>query len=408
VSQSVREVRLPKLGDTVVEGTILRWLVAVGDEVGEGQPLAEIETDKVTTEYPSEEAGTVVEILIDEGRTVPVGTPILRLGGLDAATARGKAGPDETLDQSRADAPAAQPASGGRPARPKPTGAARAAAARSGVDLDALRGSGPHGRVRLADVRSRSDARDRAPSEEAPRPGSPAPSARPSAPAGTSGRVIELSRMRRAIAEHMSRSWATTPHALACAEIDVQELLALRNRERARFRRAHGVDLSPFALIVAAIGDALAAELSGPVDLGIATALDDGLIVPALRDAGRSWRETAPELAALIARARAGRLVPDEVRGAHSTVTNIGVFGGHWAQPILSEGQPTIFALGAISDQPRALADPAAGTAGGITWRAVLPISLGYDAARLDPVEASLLLERVDASLHTLASETAA
>lgn len=375
MSESAGEIRLPKLGDTVTEGTIVRWLVAVGDEVAEGQPLAEIETDKVTTEYPSELAGTVAEILVEDGETVPVGTPILRFEGV----AEGAGAPPVEAPAAVEEAPPAGAPDGPGPAE-MPAATEESPPAAEAADAPPPPAVSP--------------ASEESPPAEV-RPASPAAAeSRPD-----DGEVVPLTTMRRAIAEHVSRSWSSTPHALSCAEVEVGELLELRDRERDSFRGAHGVDLSPFPLLVAAIADALAAGRAEPLDLGIATAIEDGLIVPVLRDAARDWRELALELADLIARARAGKLAPDEVSGGQSTVTNIGVFGGRWAQPILSEGQATIFALGEIADQPRPID-------GGIGWRPILPISLAYDAGRLDPVEASRLLERVDEAIGTLVAET--
>jgi pyruvate/2-oxoglutarate dehydrogenase complex dihydrolipoamide acyltransferase (E2) component len=329
---SVVELGLPRLGDTVVDGTIGRWLVAPGDTVTVDQPLVEVETDKVTTEYPSEVAGTVVDLLVEEGARVAVGTPILRIA----------LGPDAT---ARTSEPVAEPPPPSAPSPPRPAAA-------------------------VAEP-------------------TPAPVA--------SDRLVPLTPLRAAIAAHVSRSFATTPHALAAADVAVDGLQALRARERDRFRARHGADLSPFALLAAAVGAAFSRAAGRSVDLGLAVAVDGGVIVPVLRDAGRPWQETAPELVELVDRARSGRLTPDEVVGGDTTVTNIGTFGARWAQPVLNRGQATIVALGAIERRP-------APRPAGIGWSTVVPVSLVYDAHRLDPIEASALLARIAASVDALAA----
>jgi pyruvate/2-oxoglutarate dehydrogenase complex dihydrolipoamide acyltransferase (E2) component len=303
------EVRMPKLGDTVVEGTIGRWLVAVGDEVAAGYLVAEIETDKVTTEYPVEVGGRVEALVVAEGETVDIGTVIARIATTD----------DPAADADQAPAPAA--------ARP------------------------------------------------------PAPAGR-DLPAG-------LSAGRRAAARRVERSWSSRPHAAAFALADVGEVVALRDRERDRFRDAHGVDLTLLPFLVGAYGRAL----GGRPDVGVAVALPDGgLVVPVLRDAARPWAELAPDLADLVARARAGGLGPADVRGGVASVTNVGVFGAEWAAPVLNEGQATILAVGAVRRRPVALPD-------GVRWRPTVPLSLAYDRHALDEVAAAALLGRVTAEL---------
>lgn len=190
--------------------------------------------------------------------------------------------------------------------------------------------------------------------------------------------------MRQAIAAHMTRSWSGTPHAAVFAEADASAVLAARTRERAAFRADHGADLSTLPFVV----EALAAALGAPCDVGVAVALEEGLIVPVVRAAGSGWRDAAVQLADLVPRARGGRLAPEETRGGASTVTNIGVFGGYWAQPILNEGQATILGLGATAARPVARAD-------GVVVRPTVPLSLVYDRRRLDEVGASALLGRV-------------
>lgn len=355
------EIVMPKLGDTVYEGTIVRWLVEPGDQVGQGDSICEIETDKVTTDYPSEYSGVVTDLLAEVGAAVPVGEPIIRM----------------TTDASEG---SAQVAAGTENAATlRPTGAARAAAAQQGLDPRAVAGSGRHGRVRLTDVQQA--ARDV--STETPRECAGGPD------------LILPSPMRRRIAAHMQESWSASPHALVAAQVDVTDVIAWRNARRAAFRAEHGVELSLMAAYVRAVARAV----DGVPDVGLAVALngaESGLVVPVVRDAAGDWQDVAVSVADLVERARSGRLDHADLDGGSTTITNVGVFGALWCRPILNRGQHTIIGLGTAEPRPVGLSD-------GVRWRITMPLSLTYDRRHLDEIAASAFLRRIVTEIDAFA-----
>ena len=321
------DLPMPKLGDTVTEGTVIAWLVAEGDVVNEGQALAEITTDKVTTDYPSPCSGTVVALLIDVDETVPVGTPMVRIET------------DDVVDETASAPPSTvQPAA--REAL-RATGAARAAATAAGIDVTALAGTGRHRRVVEADVIAAAAPRARA------------------------------DPMRRAMARHMEDSWRSAAHAVAHTLIDVEDLERLRALRR--------LTALPFWV------HSLAKIVGPPGDIGVAVARADGsLVVPVIAGADASLEDCAAKLDQAVQQARAGTLGLSASPG-QATITNIGVFGGRFSQPILSAGQPIIVGLGSVE---RRLVPHERG----VGVRALQPVSLAYDRNRLDEVMASRML----------------
>lgn len=374
---TVVDVRMPKLGDTVVDGTIEEWLVGVGDVVPEGTSLLTIATDKVTTEYPSEVAGEIVELLAVEGQTLAIGEVIARISVAQ----------DAPLDVS---APAPTQSQPTTPDRPAPTGSARALAARDGIELAAVEGSGRQGRVRLADVTAASSA-------AAARPAAPGPATRdrvaPGAPDRASTGRSTHSSMRRAIAEHMMQSWRTNQHASVFAQVDLAGLLELRRQESAAFQARTGVVLTLLPFLVDAFGQVLGA----PASIGVAVDVGNGLIVPVVRQAGLGWQKVAVELGELVSAARRSTLQPDQVRGGLSTVTNVGTWGARECHPILNSGQASILGVGAGSPAPVLREN-------GLSWSTVMPLSLCYDRNRMDEFAAADLVRdlcrAIDASAH--------
>ena len=297
------EFKLPDLGEGVREGEVARWLVEVGQEIAEDDPLVEIQTDKTTVEIPSPAAGRVGRILVDEGEVVPVGTPLILIG--DGAV--------ETAEPKKVQA----------------TPAVRKLAAELGVDLDGVRGSGPEGRITEGDVRS-------------------------AAPAREGERREPLRGVRRQIAEHLARAQREVPAVTVVEECDFTDLSAQRG------------DRSYLAfLIQAAVAGLqefpeLNATLSGSeivywerYDVGIAVQTDQGLVVPILRAAGeKSLEELDAEAERLATRAREGKLEPEELRGSTFTVTSAGRLGGLFATPLVNHPEVGILGLHRIAPRP--------------------------------------------------------
>ncbi len=378
-------VRMPRLADTLVEGTLGRWLKQVGESVGRGEPLASIETDKVTTDLTSPAAGTLLEVLVPEGQTVAVETPIARIG--DAATAPAQ---QPTSRAQRPASPAQQPSSPAQQPVPstsaaasrKPTPVAARLLAEHGLTIDQVPNQSR--RVTRADVLKVLNA-------AAP----PVSRTQFTAPPGE---LMPLTSMRRAIADHMTRAHQTIPHGQTVIDVDVTALVAWREAHKNQFQRAEGVNLTYTVYFVAALARALAAHSGVSVDIGVAVALDAGLIVPVLRRADAlSLADTARGIGDLASRARTNQLKPDETQGARMTVTNVGSFGNLSAMPIVPLGQLGILGPGLV--EPRPLPGPDGGIRRG--WRCLM--ALVFDRRAFDDFAADRFLRRVTDELLALA-----
>jgi pyruvate dehydrogenase E2 component (dihydrolipoamide acetyltransferase) len=321
------EFKLPDLGEGLTEGEVARWLVAEGQEIGEDDPLVEIQTDKTTVEIPSPAAGKVTSILVAEGETVPVGTVLVVIGG-DGAAPVGEG-------QPRAEEAPQMQAAETRPAdvaqRVRATPLVRRLAQELGVDLETVAGSGPQGRVTEQDVRA--GAGSGVASEHAPE-----------------GRREPLRGVRKLIAAHMARAHAEVPPVTWVEECDFG-----------------AVDLKRIVpLTLKAVAEALQevpelnARLEGDeivylnrYDLGVAVQTDQGLVVPVVRDCdSRSVDELADEVARLGEAARANKLKPEELRGSTFTVTSAGKLGGLLTTPIVNYPEVGILSIGRIAERP--------------------------------------------------------
>jgi pyruvate/2-oxoglutarate dehydrogenase complex dihydrolipoamide acyltransferase (E2) component len=304
------EFKLPDLGEGLTEGEIARWLVSEGQEIAEDDPLVEIQTDKTTVEIPSPAAGTVTSILVEEGKVVPVGTVLVVIGGE----------PDGGRTRAETKTAAAEPP----PAKGRATPLVRKIAHELGVDVDALSGSGPQGRVTEDDVRAAAG-----PSE---------------------GRREPLRGIRRVIAEHMTRAHGEVPAVTWVEECDFS-----------------GLDLKQLVpLVLKACAETLKEfpELNARLerdeivfldryDIGVAVQTDDGLVVPVVRDcATRSVEELGADVARLAESARAGTLEPAELRGSTFTVTSAGKLGGLMQTPIVNHPEVAILSVGRIGARP--------------------------------------------------------
>lgn len=367
------EIRLPQLGESIHEGTIARWLKQPGDRVEKYEPLAEITTDKVNVEMPSPLGGVLVELLVPEGETRPVGSPIALIETVSGAiAAEAPAEPPAPAGgpggSDRSPAPAAPPPAAGRaPGGVRLSPLVRKLAEEHHIPLQALEGmtgSGAGGRVTKDDVLRYVAARGASPA--APSPGAPAappgaPASRPPGP-GSADEVVRLSPVRRAIAQRMAQSKREIPHAYGVIEVDMSAVVAWREAQRDAWRAREGVPLTYTAFFVRAACAALRAYpvvnsswsddgvvLRKAVHVGIGIAVDDGLLVPVIHDADRlSLAGVARALDDLTRRARAGRLTLDDVSGGTFTITNPGVFGSIWSMPIIVPGQAAILATDAI------------------------------------------------------------
>ena len=475
------DITLPQLGETVTEGTITRWFKKVGDTVAADEPLFEVSTDKVDTEVPSPVAGTLTEIRVNEGDTVPVGTVIAVVGAANAAAAPAPVAPAPAA--APAPAPVAQPAPvpapGAKPApapapdaQPAPAPAARPAAAVAtatrtaiapnvsnkllspvvrrlvadhGIDVNALIGTGPGGRITREDVLDFIDRTGSTPVAPAPAPvvqAAPAPqvSATPVAPApapqvartpapapvaasapptkftAPSERetVLPLSKIRKLTASHMIMSQAVSAHAFSVVEVDYANVDATRSEVKDQFKQSEGFTLTYLPFIARAIVDALAeypnlnASIEGDslvvhnyVDLGIAVDLEfNGLLVPVVRSAdGKRLRAIAREISDLATRARARKLTPDEIQGGTFTISNNGSAGSVLTMPIINQPQVAIMSTDAIVRKP-VVARLSDGTES-IAIHPVGNLAMSWDHRAFDGAYAAGFLSKVKRVLET-------
>lgn len=376
----VTPVKMPQLGESVTEGTVDRWLKHEGDYVRRDEPLVEVVTDKVNAEVPSPFEGTLRKIDIQEGTTVPIGATIAQME-VEGATVPAAPEPEPAPVPAPATedpAPAPEPAAPGPPRadvaeapasdngpRPRWSPAVRRLAEEHDLDLTRIAGSGHNGRVTRDDVLAVIAA------GSAPTRGSqPAPAARREpAPAREPGEREELIRhnaMRRSIAERMVHSVVTAPQAWTIVEVDMTSIVRYREGQRASFRERHGVSLTYLPFVVQALVDSLQrnpllnAEWTDEgilvkhfVNLGIAVAMEGGLIVPVIRDADRlGLTDLALTIADLATRARTKKLRPEEVRDGTFTLNNTGANGSVLSRPILNEPQTGILTTEAIVKRP--------------------------------------------------------
>lgn len=436
-------VVMPQMGESVAEGTVVRWIKKVGDSVDRDEPLFEISTDKVDAEIPSPAAGTLSEIRVKEGETVPVDSVVAVLaqaGEQVAAPAPPAAAPqpdgrpssaaDEgSVDQSvptRAETfptPEAPPEPQGpmsieeerahlRRTRSSPL--VRRIAEEHQVDVSQLQGSGIGGRVTKKDILEHLEQRGAqpaaAPSAPSPPAVAPPQPAAPAAPVFKPGErvdVVPMSVMRRKIAEHMVHSRRTSAHVHSVFEVDFTRVLKIRTQKKAEYER-NGTNLTVMAFICKAVIDGLRAVpvMNSSVDgdnivykhdinLGIAVALDWGLIVPVLRNADeRNLLGLARGIADLATRARAKQLKPEDVQGGTFTITNPGVFGTLFGMPIINQPQVGILGIGKIEKRVVVTDDDA------IAVRSKAYLSIGYDHRIVDGAVADQFMAVVKQSIE--------
>jgi len=410
------EVTMPQMGISVSEGTILEWRKQPGEEVAADETICDVTTDKIDVEIPCPAAGVLEEILVGPGETVAVGTPIAVITAAGAASeGRGRTSADPDAGPGEPEETGERRAASGDS---KPNGeldrsrfyspVVQRMAAEHGIDLESVKGTGVGGRVRKRDLEAAIAAREREHAERplhTESPYRPEPAAVPVGNGAGAAQVGErrepMSPMRKAIAEHMVRSRRTAAHATTIVEVDFSAVA----RRRAELREAYerrGVPLTYLAFVARATVLALQefpvlnASVDGDelvyhdsVGLGIAVALDDGLVVPVIRRAERlSLEGLAAEIASLARRARARELEPDDVHDGTFTITNPGQYGAVLATPIINQPHVAILDLEAIVKRP-VVADDA------IAIRPMAYLPLSWDHRALDGATAARFLSRI-------------
>jgi pyruvate dehydrogenase E2 component (dihydrolipoamide acetyltransferase) len=429
------DVLMPQMGESIAEGTIVRWIKQVGDQVDRDEPLFEISTDKVDAEIPSPAAGRLAEIKVKEGETVPVNSVVAVIGAAGEAVAT----ETPTADVSSAAPPAVNAvetplpeAAAGQPETPAPStdeGAddasdeahrqkssplVRRIAREHHVDITQIQGTGINGRVTKSDILEFIESgATKPPAGQKPAAAKP-PAAKPAAPppagpafaAGENVKVVPMSVMRKKIAEHMVLSAHTSPHVYSVYEVNFARVAGLRERKKAEFEAA-GAKLTYTAFIAKVIVDALRqfpivnASVDGSniiyrkdINLGIAVALENGLIVPVIRNADeRNLLGLSRAIDDLAARARAKKLNPEEVQAGTFTITNPGVFGALYGMPLINQPQVAILGVGAIEKRAVVLDDA-------IAIRPMCHITLGYDHRLVDGADGGRFLQFVKERLE--------
>lgn len=453
------EVVMPQMGESIAEGTITKWLKKIGDHVGRDEPLFEISTDKVDAEIPSPAEGTLTEIRFKEGDTVEVNTVVAVLDGASAGAAATEqkveappakpVAPEPQITtapapvESKTPEPAAPTRKEAQPAQAQPQTAARAEtdqnkpsgaeasveelrrtkssplvrkiAQEHGVDIAGIEGTGLSGRVTKNDILSFIESGTTAPS---PAKGAPTPSViqEPTAPPPprplVGDRVEQMSVMRKKIADHMVLSRRTSAHVTTVYEIDMTRIARLREQHRESFMQRTGTKLTFMPFIFEAVNKGLRkfpifnAQVSGDqiiykqdINLGMAVALEKGLIVPVIKRADDlSISGLARAANDLADRARTKQLKPDEVTGGTFTITNPGVFGGLFGTPIINQPQLAILGVGKIEKRPKVVTTPDGEDVLGIRWMAYFALS--FDHRVIDGSDAEKFLAYIKEELE--------
>jgi pyruvate dehydrogenase E2 component (dihydrolipoamide acetyltransferase) len=413
-------VVMPQMGESIAEGTIVRWIKKVGEDVDRDEPLFEISTDKVDAEIPSPVSGRLAEIRVKEGETVPVNSVVAIIGAAgETIAAEPNVSPAPTPDpQVSATAPAAEDEAADadaegegadEPHRQKSSPVVRRIAREHNVDISKIQGTGINGRVTKQDILGFIESAGTEPAATGAAKSVPTPSPAPGPVyrPGESVKVVPMSVMRRKIAEHMVLSAHTSPHVYSVYEVNFGRVNALREKKKAEFEAA-GAKLTVTAFIAKVIVDALRqfpdvnASIDGhnivykkDINLGIAVALENGLIVPVIRNADeRNLLGLSRAIDDVATRARSKKLNPEEVQGGTFTITNPGIFGALYGLPLINQPQVAILGVGAIEKRAVVIDDA-------IAIRPMCHLTLGYDHRLIDGAEGGRFLAFVKDRLES-------
>ena len=417
------DVVMPQMGESIVEGTVTKWLKSVGEAVERDEPLLEISTDKVDSEVPAPSSGVLSEVLVDEGQTVVINTVLARIQGDGEAPSSAPAAAEQ--NGSAAAVPDVAAAAGSEPSamnkgedgpRPRSSPLVRRLAKEHDIDLRLVAGSGQGGRISKKDIEKYLESRERG-AVPAPVPSvgveagaaaqaveafSPAPDAR-----FGDHRVEPLSTMRKRIAEHMVMTKRVAPHVSTVHQVDVTAVARMREQAKPEFEQRNGVKLTymPFFLRAAAAAlkdyPLVNASLDGEeviyhndVNIGVAVALDPGLIVPVIPNVDeKSVVGLQKAVADLAFRARNKQLRPEEVRQGTFSISNYGAYGSLLATPAINQPQSAILGLGAVHKEPVVIDDA-------IAIRSICYVTLTFDHRLLDGAVADLFVSRLKAVIE--------
>lgn len=418
------DVVMPQMGESIVEGTLTKWLKKPGEHVERDEPLFEISTDKVDTEIPSPVGGRLAEALVEEGQTVAIHTVVARIEEGDGAGAKpaaaappppatfpetpGAAPPPETVMPTPApEAAMEEPSETVGPLSPL----VRRMAREQNIDLSKVKGTGAGGRITKQDLEnhlSRQGAAAPAPAPAMPAPAPPAPAPMQPAAAQAKTRVEPMSTMRIRIAEHMVASKHTSAHVTTVHKVDMTKVAHMRARHKQDFQARYGFSLTYLPFVVRACVEALRtypllnASIEGnniiyhnEINIGIAVALENGLIVPVIRNADeKNVLGLQRSIVDLATRARSRQLKPDEVQGGTFSITNFGSFGSVWATPVINQPQVAILGVGAVEKMPVVIDDA-------IAIRSISYLATTFDHRLIDGALADQFTSKAKAVLES-------
>ena len=416
---------MPQMGESIFEGTITKWLKKVGDTVARDEPLFEISTDKVDAEIPSPAAGVLTDIKVPEGSTVEINTIVAVIGGTAgaaapapaaaAAPAEKKAAP--TPQPAATPTPAAQPAAAATGEHQRSSPLVRRIAKENNLDLSQIPGTGAGGRITKDDALAFVGQRGNAPAAAATtsQPASSvASSIAASAPQEISipGDLVPLSKMRSIIAQRMVDSKHTSAHVHSVFKIDMTRIVKIREREKSKYEQRNGVKLTYMPFVTSAVVSCLRkmpivnASMEGNairyhkhINIGVAVALDWGLIVPVIKNAEeRSFLGIARAIADLAARARGKKLKPDEVAEGTFTITNPGIFGEQFGTPVINQPETAILGVGGLFKEPTVVTDADGNDS--IAVRHIMRLTLGFDHRIIDGADAGKFMAELKKTLE--------
>jgi pyruvate dehydrogenase E2 component (dihydrolipoamide acetyltransferase) len=429
------DIVMPQMGESIFEGTITKWLKKPGDKVQRDEPLFEISTDKVDAEIPAPASGTLQDIKVVEGNTVQVNTVVGTIAGdgeaVAAAPAPSKTSPPPAKTEAAAPAPAppvqqqaAAPAQEQDDDHARSSPLVRKIAREHNVNLSQVAGTGMGGRITKQDIMAFLEKPEDSAtptvsaSASVPAASSSAPPPRPTpTPAAIPGDLVPMTQMRKIIAQRMIESRRTSAHVHCMFEVDITRIVQLRNKTKSAFEQRHGARLTfmPFFVRAVIIGlqqfPIVNASMEGEniryhrhVNVGIAVALDWGLIVPVLKSADElNFLGLQRGISDLGERARSKKLKPDEVEGSTFTVTNPGQFGAVFGLPIINQPNSAILGVGGITKTPLVVTDKDGNDS--IAVRSVVHLTLGYDHRLIDGAVADQFMAFVKKTLENWSEE---
>ena len=413
------EIMMPQMGESITEGTITKWLKKVGDSVQRDEPIFEISTDKVDAEIPSPVAGILSEIKVPEGTTVTINTVVAVIGGGAGKAATPAAGP-VAATPAAAPAPASAPATTavateGERVRSSPL--VRKIAKDNNVDLTKVSGTGASGRITKTDIVSHLEQGPKG-AAAAPAVFTPAPAAaKPAAAQPQPGELVPMTKMRSIIAQRMVESKRTSPHVHTVFKVDMTRIVKLREKEKSKYEQRNGVKLTYMPFItraaIAALrrhpivngsieGDAI--RYNKNINIGIAVALDWGLIVPVIKQTEeKNFLGIARAIVDVADRARGKKLAPDEISGGTFTLTNSGIFGEQFGTPIINQPQSAILGIGGLNKEAEVLTDKDGNDS--IAIRSIQRFTLGFDHRIVDGADAGKFMSDFKAYLENWAED---